>query len=79
MTDDKDDNYKITNLKIVTSKEKDDLLAAFENIKRILPEMFYLQKEIAKMQRARYVALVREGFDNEQALELTARMSVLIK
>ena len=80
MTNDNDDNKnKVTNLKTVASKEKDELLAAFENIKRVLPEMFYMQKEIAKMQRARYVALVKEGFDNEQALELTAKMSMLIK
>ncbi len=75
---DKKDEGKVTNLKTVASTEKDALIAAFENIRKIMPEMFYMQKDIAKMQRARYVALVREGFDNEQALELTSKMSMLI-
>ena len=77
MTDEPED--KVADLKTITSMEKDDLLAALEGIKRILPEMLDMQRQVAKMQRARYLALTKEGFDEKQALELTAKMSMLIQ
>ena len=76
---DKKDEDKITDLKTLPSKQKDEIGVALLNLKRMLPEMLGMQSDIAQVQRARYLALMKEGFDEKQSLELTANMSMFIK
>lgn len=52
------------------AQQRDELQAAIENCKRLLPYQIELAKVIAKSEKAKYDAYVAEGFTKEQALEL---------
>lgn len=55
----------------VPSIEKDQLIAAIEHMKRSMPTMIEYHKLDAKVRREHFLALVAEGFNEQQALELT--------
>lgn len=50
--------------------EADKLRAAVEAMRRTLPLMIEYEKLNAQVRRARYLALVAEGFTPEEALEI---------
>lgn len=50
--------------------EGDNLAAAVAEFRRKLPAMIEHHKLLARLQRAAFVHYVREGFTEEQALEL---------
>ena len=60
----------ISHLKPVDSAT-DDLAAAVEEFRRGLGPYIDYQKLCAKIQREKYLALIAEGFGEDQALELT--------
>jgi len=49
---------------------RDDMVAAAESLKRQLPAFIEHAKLVASVKRAMFVALVEEGFTEEQALRL---------
>lgn len=56
--------------KVVPLGTKDDMAALVENLRRNLPQLLEHAALIAQFRRAYFLALVKEGFTNEQALEL---------
>lgn len=54
----------------VPNVERDNLIAAIEGMKRTLPLMIEFHQLDAKVRRAKYTALIDEGFNEHQALEL---------
>lgn len=50
---------------------KDEMKAAIAQLKRNLPEIIEHTKLIAEIKRASYLAYVEQGFNEQQALELT--------
>lgn len=73
-----DDENKISNLTTLTDIDKDEMKASIEAIKRTMPTMLEMQKCIAQIQRARYMALLEEGFSESESIELT-KMGILMK
>ncbi len=57
--------------KVVPIGAKNDMRAAIEGLRRMLPDMLQHAELIAQVKRSYYQALVKEGFTPEQALELT--------
>lgn len=55
----------------VPNVEADKIRAEIERMRRTLPYMLEFYVLDAKCRRARYDALIAEGFDPQQALELT--------
>lgn len=60
------------------SKQPATLAAALQLIAKDLPTLLSAQEVIAALQRERYLALIRQGFTEQQALELTAKVSLTI-
>lgn len=56
---------------LLPNPEVDKLRAEIERMRRVLPYMLEFYTLDAKCRRARYDALIAEGFDPAQALELT--------
>jgi hypothetical protein len=52
------------------NKQMETTLKAIREIQEALPVVIEGQKALAQATRARYLALVKEGFTPEQALEL---------
>lgn len=50
--------------------EVDEMIASLEKMKRLLPHILEYNKIDAKIRRAKFMALVEEGFEPQQALEL---------
>ena len=69
MSDDKD-KLKI----IAVDFTPDQAKAALENLKRELPDLIASNREIAKLLRAKYLALVEAGFSHKDALELSKKL-----
>lgn len=65
---------KITELETVTSKDKNELKAALTRLERAMPEMVSYQRQVAKLQRARFLSLVDEGFSPDQALRIVSQL-----
>jgi hypothetical protein len=58
---------------LVDLPSRDPLQAAVDNMARVLPAMIEHVEMLAKLRRRAYLALVREGFTKEQALDLCWR------
>jgi len=56
--------------------EKDELIASIELLRRQLPHLMEHVKVIAELRKASYDALIAEGFDKAQALELCKSMEL---
>lgn len=56
--------------KVVQLGAKDDLLGALEALRRELPKLIEHAAIIAQFRRAYFLALVKEGFSEQQALAL---------
>lgn len=54
----------------VPNVERDTLIASIENIKRTLPLLLEYNKIDAQIRRSKYLALIENGFNEQQALEL---------
>lgn len=50
--------------------EVDEMIASLEKMKRLLPHIVEYNKIDAKIRRAKFLALLEEGFEPQQALEL---------
>jgi Flp pilus assembly CpaE family ATPase len=48
----------------------DDLKALIERIKRVMDDQLELDALLAKINRAKFLVLVKEGFTDEQALKI---------
>ena len=55
---------------IVNLPQRDEMLAAVEELRRAAPALMQAAPIIAKIRRAHFVALVAEGFTADQALDL---------
>lgn len=61
--------------KIVTVDfERSEAKALLEQLKRDVPDMVASNREIAKILRAKYLALVETGFTKKEALKLCKKM-----
>jgi hypothetical protein len=56
--------------KVVTLAPKDELKASGELLRRNLPTLMENAEIIAALKRAHYLAYLKAGFDEKQALEL---------
>ena len=54
----------------VPNIERDNLIAAISQMTRNMPQMIEYERLQAKLKRERYLALIENGFDQNQALEL---------
>ena len=54
--------------------DRDKVVAAIEQLKRALPAMLEYQISVSKIIRARYLALVAEGFLPSEALAIVKEM-----
>lgn len=68
---------KVTELRTLTAKDRNELKAALANLERTMPEMVAYQRQVAKLQRARFLFLVEEGFTPDQAIRVIAHMGDL--
>ena len=50
--------------------QKDEFSGSVEELKRLLPHLISMAPIVAKVRRARYDALLAEGFTKDQALTL---------
>ena len=57
-------------LNIVDLPQPDELMASVEALRRAAPALMQCAPIIAKIRRAHFVALVAEGFTEDQALDL---------
>ncbi len=48
--------------------------AALEALKRDVPDMIKTQRELAKLIRAKYLALIETGFSHKDALKLCKKL-----
>jgi hypothetical protein len=48
----------------------DDLKAIIERLKRTIDDQLELESLVAKLSRAKFLALVKEGFSEDQALKI---------
>lgn len=62
------------NVRVLTREETSALAAAVEQLKRDHDLILAHHRQLAKIQRAAYLAYVREGFTPKQALEMTKEM-----
>jgi len=61
--------------KVVTVDfERSEAKALLEQLKRDVPDMVASNREIAKILRAKYLALVETGFTKKEALKLCKKM-----
>lgn len=67
-----DDNNKPTLVNL--NLPPDELAAALEQFKRQLPQLKQYQEYSAALIHAKYCALLKEGFDEKQALTLCATL-----
>jgi hypothetical protein len=61
----------MSNVTEVPNVERDKLLASIEQLKRTLPAMLEYQELAAQLTRAKYLGLIKAGFNEQQALELS--------
>lgn len=62
-----------TNIKAVDFTP-DEATKRLEELKRSIPEMVASNREIAKVARSKFLALVEQGFTQDQALELCRKL-----
>lgn len=60
----------MTDISQVPNVERDNLIAAISNMSRNMPHMIEYERIQAKLKRERYLALIENGFNEIQALEL---------
>lgn len=71
MSDDRDPDY--SGPQVVDLAPPDKTRAALEELRRNLTTVFEGAELLAKVRRANYLALIREGFTEAQALDLCWR------
>ncbi len=69
MSDD-DDKPKVVNVDFERSEAK----ALLEELKRTVPDMVASNREIAKVLRAKYLALIESGFTKKEAMKLCKKL-----
>lgn len=65
-----DDESKI----VAVNFTPDEATKRLEELKRSVPEMVASNREIAKVLRSKYLALVEQGFSQKDALELCKKL-----
>lgn len=60
----------MSNLRQLPNVEVDEMIASLEKMKRLLPHIIEYNKLDSKIRREKFLALLDEGFDPQQALEL---------
>ena len=66
----------MTTPNIVDLPQKNDMQAAVDGLRRMLPAFLDNSVTIAKIRRANYDALIAEGFTPEQALVLCTKSTL---
>ncbi len=59
---------------VVVDFTPDEAKAALEALKRDLPDMIASQRELAKLVRSKYLALIESGFNQSEAFELCKKL-----
>lgn len=70
MSDDDGDKPTIVNVDFQRSEAK----ALLEELKRTVPDMVASNREIAKVLRAKYLALIESGFTQKEAMKLCKKL-----
>lgn len=70
MSDDDKDRPKIVALNFTP----DEATKRLEELKRSVPEMVASNREIAKVLRAKYLALIESGFTQKEAMKLCKKL-----
>ncbi len=70
MSDDEDDKPNI----IAVNFTPDEATKRLEELKRSVPEMVASNREIAKVLRAKYLALIETGFTQKEAMKLCKKL-----
>ena len=63
--------------KIVNLPAPDSMIAALEAVKRELPQFLEMTGLIAQIRKGAYDAYIKQGFTEEQALELCSKSIML--
>jgi len=70
MSDDKDNKPNI----VVVDFKPNDAKKLLEELKRTVPEIVAGNREIAKVLRAKYLALIETGFTQKEAMKLCKKL-----